>query len=290
MTKALNDIMQTLLDRYHRVGPLNVRGSDTVGACIRHEDERTNVLEGIRENYPRTLDLEELQQRALQKRHWDVMKERITNPMSSSWYKDLKEKIAKHGRKAMSVETQMSNMEEQRAGYYGEQGWERLLRLLGVRFTGSSHKTEAGYSLSDPENAERIAPVPAATFLHSVLMPELICSLLSEDLEKENRPHSLDAAKKRRKESYRYGLALFPAEGNGIDANELIQAKKKYKVENPPSSPIEEVQKPGSQSASTVQPPSASAPPRRKERPLSSSSSTSSSQSYVGMLTGGRIK
>ncbi len=233
MTKRMKQILQGLLDRYHEEGAMSIRPEDSIAACVRHEDEKTHVIRGFEKHWPTQLDVKELRKRARSEKHWSKLLKRIEEPESSAWFVALRKKVAKDGRRALSVAAQMSDMSEQRAGYFGEQGWVELLKMLGVHFTGSGSKVDADHNLGSRAVSKRIEPIPSNIFLHSVLMPELICSLIAEDYERKGGvPATLAQIKTVREESSRFGAALFPADGEGIDADELKSLWKRWKADN----------------------------------------------------------
>lgn len=72
-------------------------------------------------------------------------------------------------------------------------------------------------SLRNPVNAQAIQPLTPTLFIHSVLMPELIVSLLRQDLRRLGKSATVNDAIQLRDASTRYGSALFP-----VDARSAI--------------------------------------------------------------------
>lgn len=133
MTKSFEGRMQSLLDLYHRTFG-HVPGQQTVGACMRHEDERTTVPHGLDQGWPTTLDVAALRYRVKFDRdvgeesfddmdlggtgvHWARLQRILTRPQESPWYRDQVEKVRVWGQRAFSAVAQMDSVEDQRAGY-----------------------------------------------------------------------------------------------------------------------------------------------------------------------------
>lgn len=150
MTKFLESRMQSLLDLYHRTLG-HIPGQQTVGACMRHEDERTTVPHGLDQGWPTTLDVAALRFRIKFDRdvgeesfdemdfggtgvHWARLQRILTRPQESPWFCDQVEKVKVWGQRAFSAVAQMDSVEDQRAGYYGERGWETMLTMCLVEF------------------------------------------------------------------------------------------------------------------------------------------------------------
>ncbi|KDN52376.1 hypothetical protein K437DRAFT_254363 [Tilletiaria anomala UBC 951] len=221
MTQKLESMMQGLLDRYHEDGPLSISAMHTIGTCVRHEDERVHVPEGVKAGWPQILNKRELEQRVRDPIYWSVLQQRIKDPTTSEWYLAISERVAKVGKKAFSTTQQMQNIEDQRAGYYGQQGWEHLLTLLLTAFTKGTD-VDPRYHLTSKDALARIEPLNPTSFVHSILMPELIFMLLRDDMERYAQPNGSADVKRLRDASTRYGSALFPSDGEGIDPRELV--------------------------------------------------------------------
>lgn len=308
MTRGLQNVLQPLLNQFHRTHG-HVAGQQTVSVCMRHEDERTTVPEGLKHGWPITFDSRKLLCRikppeskigpgpssdgswasgkGCKSVHWDRLVEVITNPKQSHWFNRQVKKIKVQGQRAFSAAAQMDSVDDQQAGYYGERGWETLLTMCLMEFLadpkeecekGTSndaaskhdhadhqcgtnfHETLCGsntgngapssintassaartkavveanasrcLSLRHAVNAETISPLTPTIFIHSVLVPELIVSLLQEDLRHKGQPASIADAIQLRDASTRYGSALFPADErlaiDPINVKRLLEGK-----------------------------------------------------------------
>lgn len=223
MTRALRTMLQPLLDQYHRTGGY-VGGQHTVGVCMRHEDERVTVPQGLDEGWPTMLDPRMLLRR-VRRSHWKHLLECLNRPETSRFFLGQVGRIKTLGQRALSVSGQMSTAADQRAGYYGERGWETLLTMCLVELLPCARRSESPETYSGETNEKdgssevasaavavntrAIAPLTPTVFVHSVLVPELIVSLLREDLRSRNLPSAFEDAIALRDKSTRYGSALF---------------------------------------------------------------------------------
>lgn len=232
-TQRLLDDAQTLLDRFHNYGADSILSTATIGFCLRHEDESTHVPKGIAEAWPTVLDTEELVQRIRTPRHWAVLRRVIERPQQSEYFRAILVRVEKQGKAALSLASQMQNMAELRPGYYGERGWEFLLKFLLSTFSGigRASKTDETLNLSSDERTAAIKPLTPTLFVTVVLMPELLTSLFIEDLERAGKPHTAADAKRLRQESTRYGAALFPTDGDGINIVDFVRRQKRHQNE-----------------------------------------------------------
>ena len=220
-------MLQSLLDTLHKDGYDNLGTAETIDTCVRHEAELIHIPAGLEAGWPRKNDAATLERRVREPKIWSVLESRVRDPTTSDWYLVISERFNKIGHKAFSAENQMQDAAEQRAGYYGQQGFETLYKMLLAAFAGSLSDNPSEWNLSRSKWQQRIKPLNTSSFITSVLLPELICLILQEDLRKQGKPSSIEDAKRLRDASSRYGTALFPAGNKGVNVEELEEIRSR---------------------------------------------------------------
>jgi len=126
---------------------------------------------------------------------------------------------------------------------YGEQGWELFHNVLHSAYI--KDPLLPSLDLTQAPVLSSIQPLTTHEFLDQVLLPELVCLLIQDDLGGEEKGITYEQAMKVRQESSKFGIAMY-ASDTAVSANDTKRASgswigaspkraKKDKPYTPPS-------------------------------------------------------
>ena len=117
----------------------------------------------------------------------------------------------------------LAHQSDSRCHSYGERGWEVMFRVLMRNYNNQIDPSQNVFA-SDRTAAEAIHPLNGYQYLTGVMIPELCCFLIAQDVEESTGfPCTLDEADLVRIESIAYGSAMFPIENSVEDYPEASQ-------------------------------------------------------------------
>ncbi|WFD32505.1 hypothetical protein MSPP1_003553 [Malassezia sp. CBS 17886] len=174
--------------RRERAG-LALRPTDTLAVCQRHRDEHDVIPRGRARGWPAHVSFKELRRRVTdpKERYLTVLEDRILYPEHSRWFT------------------------EHRA-HYGEIGWELLTDVLQSAYI--QDPLIPSLDLRERSVLQRIHPLDAASFLDRVLLPELVCMLIQDDMGGEAKA-TYEQARAVQRESRKFGVAMYAGDTGG---------------------------------------------------------------------------
>lgn len=181
-----------------------LRATDTLMVCQQHRDERDVIPHGVARGWPLQLDLAALRKRILvpSARYLRVLEDRVRDPETSEWYKCARTRRSALGKGASASKHSIESFDTHQAGYYGERGWE-LFRDI-VHSTFLSDPSTPSLDLRQAETQRRIHPLDAHAFTEQVLIPELACMLVQDDLGSA----TYEDAQRVLRDSSKFGIAV----------------------------------------------------------------------------------
>ncbi|WFD36742.1 hypothetical protein MCUN1_003629 [Malassezia cuniculi] len=175
-----------------------VRATDTLAVCQRHREERYVIPEGVKRGWPLHFDILSLRKRisAPSAPYLRVLEDRIREPESSEWFNMARQRRQQLGRGASSSKNYIDTFDDHQAGYYGERGWELFRDIVHASFLDDP--LTPTLDLREAQTLQRIQPLDAHTFTEQVLIPELACMLVQDDLGDATREDALKVLRESR--------------------------------------------------------------------------------------------
>ncbi|KOS14171.1 hypothetical protein Malapachy_4053 [Malassezia pachydermatis] len=189
-----------------------LRSTDTLAVCQRHRDERDVIPLGQMYGWPMSLDLKQLRRRVTSpgNRYLRLLEDFIVYPNHSTWFQRARTRRETTGKKASASAQQLETFHERQTGYYGEQGWELFHDILTSAYIHDPMM--ASLDLTKPATLKKMHPLDAREFVDQVLLPELVCMLIQDDMGGEKSGITYDAAEAMQQASQKFGIAMFPSE------------------------------------------------------------------------------
>ena len=194
-----------------------LRPTDTLAVCQRHRDEQDVIPHGKSQGWPMQLDFRQLRRRITQpqSRYMGVLQDRIIAPEQSRWFHAARARREAMGKKMSASVHQIDLFHERQSGYYGERGWELFHDILFAAFVQDPLMT----SLDLKQNTllDKIAPLDAPEFVDQVLLPELVCMLIQDDMGGIGKATYEDAIQVQQ-ESQKFGVAMYASDAADASA------------------------------------------------------------------------
>ena len=206
-----------------------LRPTDTLAVCEQHRNERDVIPHGASRGWPMSIDFRQLRRRITSPdaRYLRILHDCIEHPDHSVWFRTAKAQRAAQGRKVCDLNT----FDERLCGYYGERGWELLHEILYAVYVQDPLLPTLDLTRDDVQR--HFAPLNTSQFLDNVLLPELVCLLIQDDLG--GAPY--DEAMRVQRESQKFGMAMYASDAPPPKRMRLVQQTLPVRRTSRPTTP-----------------------------------------------------
>ncbi|WFD00323.1 hypothetical protein MYAM1_003071 [Malassezia yamatoensis] len=215
LPKPMSRELHTLMQQWMQKSQLGhtLRPTDTLAVCQRHRDEHDIIPEGKRLGWPDSLDFRELRRRITdpKQRYMQTLQDRLLNPEPSWFFQEARREREQLGKKVNAGAHQIHQIYNQQCGYFGEQGAEMFIDILYAAFIHDP--LMPSLDLKHASVADKFQPLDAMQFIGMVLMPELVCMLIQDDMGGEAKV-SFEKARSVQHNSGKFGVAMYPSESS----------------------------------------------------------------------------
>ena len=125
----------------------------------------------------------------------------------------------------------LNTFDERLCGYYGERGWELLHEILYAVYVQDPLLPTLDLTRDDVQR--HFAPLNTSQFLDNVLLPELVCLLIQDDLG--GVPY--DEAMRVQRESQKFGMAMYASDAPPPKRMRLVQQTLPVRRTSRPTTP-----------------------------------------------------
>ncbi|WFD04757.1 hypothetical protein MVES1_000081 [Malassezia vespertilionis] len=183
-----------------------LRPTDTIAVCQQHRDERSVLPAGQQRGWPCHVDFKALRRRIThpKKRYMRILEDCIICPEQSIYFQSAARQHAEKGKKVLASAHELDRRELFTDIVHTAYVQDPLLPSLDLR---------------NPSMLQKIQPLGACEFVDHVLVPELACMLIQDDMGGKEAGIELAHARQVQNESHKFGVAMYPSDACGPAQN-----------------------------------------------------------------------